>query len=71
MLQDELIRISIHQVDQFMSFGDDGFSLAPGQHSHPEPHDFNILFLTKQMWDLNGIVFNKTLVIEKLEFGFQ
>ena len=56
MLQAEIIRGVIHQVEQFPGFVDDGCPVAPGKDGGKETGDLDILFAGEAMGDGNGVV---------------
>ena len=65
----ELVRCSIHQMDQLLAFGENRFPLPPGKNCCKQPHDFDVLFPGKLMRNADGVIFNEIrMVIEIVLF---
>ena len=68
MVHDEIVRRTIHQLDEFMAFIDDGNPLAPGKHCRPKAHNLDILLFGEQMRDGYRVVFYKAGIVVLYNF---
>jgi hypothetical protein len=59
VLEYEVVRSAVHQLNKFMGFIDDGLALPPGQYRRPKAHDLDVLFFGEPVGDANGVVRNE------------
>lgn len=71
MMQNKSMWGTIHSFNQFFAFLNDGNPLSPGEYGCKESHDFNVLFLGKQMRNTNGVIFNESLLVVLFVFFIQ